>query len=223
MKNLILITSVINITKNPLSYTEIRSVYSTEERYEQTKLTLESIKKKIPESKILLIECSNLDKNMSEYLKLETDYYINLYDNYEIREKINSISKSLGEGTLTINALKYIIDNNIEFENLYKISGRYWLSDNFNYDIYNNNNIIIKYNEINVVENINTSLYKIPKNIIYDFYQYLNNNIDKMHNCIGYEYIFGNFINNIDYKKIYINILGVCGYISVGNNLFINI
>ena len=48
MNNLILITSVICTTNKPLSYTNNRSVYSHEERFEQTKKTIETVKEKIP-------------------------------------------------------------------------------------------------------------------------------------------------------------------------------
>ena len=43
MSNLVLITSVINTPKKPLSYSKIRSVFTREERFEQTKKTIESI------------------------------------------------------------------------------------------------------------------------------------------------------------------------------------
>ncbi len=55
MKNLIVISSVINTTKNGLSYTNTRSVYSSDERYEQTIKSIESCKK-INDSEILFIE-----------------------------------------------------------------------------------------------------------------------------------------------------------------------
>ena len=45
MKNLVIITSVLNISNNPLSYTPTRSVYSYEERLEQTFKTIDSLSK----------------------------------------------------------------------------------------------------------------------------------------------------------------------------------
>ena len=48
------------------------------------------------------------------------------------------MSKSLGEGTMTNHAIKYLRQNNIYFDNFFKISGRYWLSDNFMYNNFNN-------------------------------------------------------------------------------------
>ena len=50
MNNLVLITSVICTTNNPLSYINTRSIYSHEERFEQTKKTIQTIREKIPNS-----------------------------------------------------------------------------------------------------------------------------------------------------------------------------
>ena len=44
MKNIVLITSVIDTPKKPLSYCETRSVFNRKERFEQTKQTIESVK-----------------------------------------------------------------------------------------------------------------------------------------------------------------------------------
>jgi hypothetical protein len=59
--NLIIITSVINISRNPLDYTKTRSVFSTQERYIQTILTIKSLNK-MTNRKILFIEGSEIDK-----------------------------------------------------------------------------------------------------------------------------------------------------------------
>ena len=45
--NLIIVTSVINTINEPLSYTETRSVFTAEQRFEQTIKSIESIKKNI--------------------------------------------------------------------------------------------------------------------------------------------------------------------------------
>jgi len=215
MNNLVLITSVICIENKPLSYTNIRSVYSHEERFNQTQKTIQTIRGKIPNSKILIVECSNLNEVMSKYLVQNSDYFINLYGDEKIRNNTTGISKALGEGTMTICAINYIKENNIIYDNFFKISGRYWLSDNFNYNNFNNNDIIINY--INGdVENTSTSLYKLHKINVDDFIDYLNRNMNLMKQCIGYEVLFARFLkeekpNNI----ISLNKIGVNGYISV--------
>ena len=119
MINLVLITSVICIENTPLSYTNIRSVYSHNERFEQTKKTIQTIREKIPNSKILIVECSKLNDDITNYLEKNSDYFINLYHNENIRNNTTSVSKALGEGTITISAIEYIIQNNIQFDNFF--------------------------------------------------------------------------------------------------------
>jgi hypothetical protein len=222
MSTLVLITSIINVPNKPLSYTNCRSFYSTEERFEQTKKTFETIREKIPNSKIFLVECSELDDNQKDYFLKNSNFFLNLYDDEKIRENVYSISKSLGEGTMTYHALDDIHNKNIEFVHLIKISGRYWLSENFVYDKFINDNIIIK--KINNEDsNIFTALYKLPREASNEFKIFLRNNFYKMHQCIGYENLFGLFINSIKkYEIININPIGLSGFLSVTNNEFFN-
>lgn len=216
MNNLVLITSVIKTPDAALSYTKTRSVFTSEERFEQTKKTIQTIKEKIPNSKILIVECSELNEEQNDYLTKNSVYFLNLYDNSELRKNIYGMSKSLGEGTMTIAALEYIINNNIDYDNLIKISGRYWLSDNFLYSNFENDNIVIKYIN-NDSNNVFTALYKLPKDYVEKLKDFLIKNIYKMFACIGYEGLFAEFIreicrdNNINNHKI----LGLTGYVSI--------
>lgn len=219
MTNLVLITSVICITNNPLSYTNIRSIYSHKERFEQTKITIKSVKEKIPNSKIFIVECSELDEEMTKYLIANSDFFLNLYDNEKVKNYTTGISKSLGEGTLTIHSLKYIINNNIEFSNLIKISGRYWLSDNFNYCNFNNDDVVINCIEGNR-NNVLTALYKLPKIVIVNLIEFLESKINDMIKCIGYEILFAIFINNLNASIKIIKPIGVEGYVAVSKTLF---
>ena len=216
--NLTLITSIIDTPNKPLSYTPTRSVYTKQERFDQTKYTIETIRLKIPDNKIIMVECSQLTQEEREYFINNTDYFINLYDKNDDRiiERIHSISKSLGESTMTKYALEYIIENNIDFKNLFKISGRYWLNDKFIYDVFNNNYPVINFINDDT-NNALTSLYKIPKNMIYDFYLFIKQSDYLFYNCIGYENFFALFLKN--YTDIKINkVMGVSGYISIAVN-----
>ena len=67
MNNLVLITSIIKTPDIPLSYTSTRSVFRHDERFNQTKKTIQTIREKIPNSKILIVECSELDNEQDEY------------------------------------------------------------------------------------------------------------------------------------------------------------
>ena len=218
MKNLVLITSIIKTPDTPLSYINTRSVYSHDERFEQTKKTIQTIREKIPDSIIFIVECSDLDEVQHKYMTLNCDYFLNLY-NSNFANNMFSHSKSLCEGTMTYCALEYILTNNIEFNNLIKISGRYWLSNNFNYSNFDNNDIIVKFIENNK-DNIFTALYKLPKKEVLFFKLFLENNFNHMENCIGYEVLFALFINTLNNNIQNIEQIGLDGYVSVSGDYY---
>lgn len=213
MSNLVVISSLINTPNKPLSYTNTRSVFSRKERFEQTKLTIQSIKNKIPNNKILLVECSDFTEEEKIYFEKECDYVLNLWSKYELHKDIFGISKALGEGTQTIEAFKYIKENNICYNNLFKISGRYWFNDKFNYNIFNNNSLVF----YNVNEfHASTNVYKIPNTAQEALYHFLINNYNAMRACIGYEVLFLHFLKSIKYENtITIQAIGVSGFIAV--------
>lgn len=216
MTNLVLITSVVNTPNKPLSYTTIRSLYTREERFEATKKTIESVKLLIPDCKIIIVECSDLRDYELDFFNNNCDYVLNLWDKKELHDNIFGLSKSLGEGTQTIMALTYINNNNIKYDNLFKITGRYYLNNNFKYDNFNNTKIVCKMIEGNK-DNIVTSLYKLPYTKVKDFHDFLINNIDKMKICVGYELLFGLFISKYDNIQFY-NTIGVSGRVCCDYN-----
>jgi hypothetical protein len=185
-------------------------VFSRKERFTQTKNTIISIKDKIPNCKIIIVECSDLNTEEQEYLSINCDYILNLWEKKELHNNIFGKSKSLGEGTMTILALKYINNMDIKYNYLYKISGRYWLNDNFNIcNIENNVFKKIKNDE----NNIFTALYKINKNTVEKLEIFLIDNMQNMINCIGYEVLMSQFVKNID--KILVDIIGLSGFVTV--------
>jgi len=220
MTNLVLITSIIDPPQKPLSYTNIRSIYSKSERFEHTKLTIESVKQKVPNVTILVVECSLLNDDELKYFQENTDYFINIYFDKTLREYVHGHSKALGEGTMTICGLEYVIHNNIDFRNLFKISGRYWLSENFTYKSFDNDDVVVKYIDGDI-NNIFTCLYKLPKSIGVLWCQFLKNSFNHMVNCIGYEHLFSMFICSLkDIKICVLERTGVQGYVSVSNDFY---
>jgi hypothetical protein len=218
MSELVLITSIINTPNKPLSYTNTRSVFSRKERFEQTKLTIQSIKNKIPNNKILIVECSDFTEEEKIYFEKECDYILNLWNNTELHSDIFGLSKALGEGTLTMQGFRYINENNIRYANLFKISGRYWLNDKFDYNIFNNQSLIFK---IPDGGSICVVLYKIPNYIQEPLDTFLKANYFNMKNCICYEELILNFLKSIDHKNILLfDKLGVSGYFAVHGMFF---
>lgn len=218
--NLVLVTSVINTPHTPLSYCPNRSTYSREQRFQQTQKTIASIREKIPDCLIFLVECSELTEEEKNYFENNCEYIMNLWNISEIHSSIFGMSKALGEGTMTIKALEYIIDNKIQYNNLFKISGRYWLNNTFRYDIYDNNKLIFKKLNGNI-GNILTLLFKIPYIYTKLLLKFLKEHVHLMYQCIGYEVLFGIFIKNItDNEIIFYDTLGVEGYVSISINEF---
>jgi hypothetical protein len=132
---------------------------------------------------------------------------------------MHSNSKSLCEGTMTISALDFLIQNNIQYDNLIKVSGRYYLSENFNINNFMNNDIVLKYIDNNT-NNVFTGLYKIPKKYVENLNLFLKNSYNKMISFIGYEVLFSEFIQTLPGIKININPIGLKGYVSVSNYFY---
>ncbi len=188
--NLFIITSVIDTPNIPLSYSPIRSIFTRDERFEQTKDTIKSIKEKMKDTKIMIVECSDYQTNKNEldYLKKNTDYFINLYDNKYLHQFIFGLCKKRGVSIMTIELLDFILENNLNFINYFFISGRYYLNDNFNINLYNSNKII-SFGDINL--NItSTRLYKITKDYLLLYKKHLLNNLN---NNLSYEDTYKTF------------------------------
>ena len=132
-------------------------------------------------------------------------------------DNINSISKSLGEGTLTAYGLRHIFRSKIRFQNFVKISGRYWINTKFNGTLFNlTGNIIVS--PINGDKrNICTSLYKLnyPTSLLWT--KHLMMSEAEFKRAIGFELIFADFIGSIsdDFEILFVDSIGVTGLIAV--------
>jgi hypothetical protein len=216
MKNIIIITSIIDPPKQTIEKSckmidypnKTRSIYSRLERFNQTQKTIYSLKLNIPDVKILLIECSELLDQEKKYFQAECEWVINLFYDEHLKDNIYSQSKSLGEGTMMIAALDFLIRTNIEYDNLFKITGRYWLNENFHYSdfensdcIFNNDHnasIMIKKNDCTIsvsnVPQVVTAFYKINRNISQYLLDFLVDYIDQMELGFQYEKLLGYFL-----------------------------
>jgi hypothetical protein len=217
--NLIIIPSIIRCVNKSLSYSAIRSEYSPEERFQQILKTITSVKEKIPNSYIALLECSKDIQMYEPSLKSIVDEYINYYKiNSEITDAVESIYKGYGESLTIYTYLKEkekIEKLHNQYDNIIKISGRYFLNTKFDYNKFDNaENIFRYYPEYNVVT---TRLYKINKKY---FDLYLLNFIRIISECKEGNSIENIIVSNLPYKHI--DYLGVSGYIAVNKNEFID-
>jgi hypothetical protein len=198
-----IITSVIYFKNKPLSYSNSRSIYSPQERINQTILTINSIKKKIPEAKIIFLE-GGLSSKISNDLISKIDRYIYMGNIKIVRWLIDSKFKSCGEAIMLL-LIKFDILKDSEF--ILKISGRYFLNDNFNIEIWNKNFTCKVYNNT-----ISTRLYGFSYNYIKKWKWILIKSLPYL--FLGYS------IEKTMFKFLYkketniINTLGVEGFVA---------
>ena len=218
-----LVTSVINISNNPLSYTNTRSVFSPKERFEQTKNTIISIRKNLPDAKVFFLECTELDAAEIYELKMMVHIYVNISDkNTENREQllsnINSTSKTLGESTLTTFALQYLEDNHIHYDRFVKLSGRYWINQHFNSVIFNNNQNIVA-PAVGESGKLCCSFYQLNTKTAKRWCYFIKSAMNNWH-CMhqdGFETLFWDYIQTMEpYQPILsVETIGVSGFIAV--------
>jgi len=164
-KNIVFISSKVIVSTNKFDYSSSRSIYTTEERYEQTLRTIDSIRQYIPNSYVILFDNSEFDEPQYSVLNEKCDLFLNVCNDIDIYEYTNNkIYKLYGELAQTAYVLKYIRENlgHLKFDNFFKISGRYWINESFNYSDYvNDNNIFKRKPDVTDRRYYYTSFYKI--------------------------------------------------------------
>ncbi len=139
VENLVIITSKIFVSSLRFLYVANRSIYSHEERYKQTIDTINSIKKYMPNPYIIIIDDSNFTDHpeIKNNLANMVDMFVNPVDNMLHYYTDICLHKQLAETAQLVYLTNMI---NFKFRNLFKITGRYLINENFNYDAYYNNN-----------------------------------------------------------------------------------
>ena len=127
--DLVIISSAINTCSAPLSYYPIRSVFDKYKRYEQTLQTIESLNK-IPNKKIYFVECTDIPE-FEQDIKRRVDFYKNIYKGNELI--VDGPHKGVGF------ALSILSAETDGYENIYVLAGRYYLTDEFDYSLWDNN------------------------------------------------------------------------------------
>lgn len=185
---LFVITSAINLRKKRLSYSEIRSVYTTQERITHTLRTIESIRKKIPNARIVLLE---LGKHPDELAKLKdkVDEFVFLGNNPFVRLAVDGEHKGLGEAVGLIFGCKYIRKYDDYY--LFKVSGRYFLDENFKLSEWNENGKKISAKVYD--RSISTRLYGFPYSYLNRWFFGLISSIPKL--------LLGKSIESVMYSK----------------------
>jgi hypothetical protein len=215
--DIFLITSVINTGVNPWSYCGTRSIFSTEDRYKQTVDTIESIRKIGSNTRIIMVECSSLSDEKEATLKSLVDIYINIYGEAEgIKACLETNKKGFGEAVQSLRAIEYISKNNILFDRLFKISGRYFLNENFDDKKYSMECFTFK--APSSENSHSTVIYSVPHSLVDKYEKSLRQVIDYYNTDAheGYENLFPRLLN----PKIVLDTMGVTGLVAVNGEYF---
>lgn len=185
--NVVIVTSKIYTSNKPFTYSAERSIYSPEERLSQTIETINSIRSKIQNSFIILYDNSIL--NNDEYYSIvdRVDCFINHHNDNVINNFTNnSAHKLFGEIAQTYKILEYltIFHKNMNIKNLFKITGRYVMNEDFDYNKLNNiNNIVFKRNTdvedrlyyFTCFYKVNQNKIKLYQDVIFELFEDIKN------------------------------------------------
>jgi hypothetical protein len=156
-----------------------RSIFSSRERLEQTVKQVKSIKDKVPNSKIILLEMSELTLDDIESL-VDTVDKIVLYTRDPIIQNYahNDSNKNKAEVGVLQHITPFFKDK--PFSHAFKFGGRYWLSDEFKIEDVITDKIGFRINESakwdngQIVRTMLPELYSISKSTFELFTHLLN-------------------------------------------------
>lgn len=194
-----------------VSYGGARSVFTPEERAEQTLRTIESIRQRAPGARVILIE-GGLYEDLPGNLAQKADKYIYLGNKKIVRRAFDSTSKSLGETVILLYAAKYLVDYDFYF----KISGRYFLTEDFDINSWKKAQFSLHYRQEDYVS---TCLYGFRQEMRHEWKCALIKGLP--FSLIGYP-IENTLVKFIPKKYVYrISKMGVAGIGATLNDLII--
>lgn len=196
---------------------EVDSVFSPHQRFLQVLQSIQSIRQKIPNSYITLLEIGSSPDEYVDFMTKCVDEYHNM--------NVKGLCKNRGEATMLY---KYLSSENFQskkhqFETISKLSGRYLLTDNFDFFKYPIEKPLIKsrfFPDGGV--HYETRYYRIPGSFIDTFYTRLHDfftNHNEILDQNDVEHIFYDFgILKLD-ESVHDVHIGVGGQVSGRGNL----
>lgn len=208
-KDAFIITSCCNIDNSkPLHYCNVRSIYTNEERFEQTLQTIASVRKYLPSADIWIAECSSLSPEKIRRFKEVADYYIDFSTDQAIYQQ--SISPYKGPAELMMTKKMLMMGEMQNYRKIYKFSGRYLLHDKFNPENFSEHEPTFRVDPD--TGGTTTTLYSIPSSKIEIYIRDIDRVVAELHDKpISIEAMVGKTLPYI--HKI--NELGLMGYVAV--------
>lgn len=204
LKRTFIITSVIHFSQKKLSHNTVRSVFSPAERTAQTIKTISSIREKDPGATIILMEMGKV-KEVAEGLVNKVDKYLFLGNKAWVKWASNGKYRGLGEAMGLIAAGKEL---NTGADFYFKMSGRYFLNDDFKPELWQGNFFFARKYE----KGISTRLYGFGKELFSDWQKALKRSLLSLYMGRSIEDVLPARFGN---ERIHeIKKLGVSGYVA---------
>lgn len=169
-KHVAIITSCINPSNTPLSYSAVRSIFSPEERLTQTIESIQSIRSYLPDVVIVLVNNNFLTDREHTTLLSYCDHVF-IFDSVCINDVLFTAdlaktfpNKSCTEVASLYYACQRIQQLKLEADYIWKLSGRYKLFPGFNRNKWLNTCITVPPRQPN--GSINNILYSIPNHLL---------------------------------------------------------
>jgi hypothetical protein len=168
-KRCFIVIQCTNVSNTPLCYTPVRSYCSANERLEQVGETLKSIRQRDEDAAIILAEVSDLTSVQEDMVKTLVSEQKCQYINLSMVPDIANQRDSLFKGPTELRVLVHLFAQKMipECDLLFKISGRYTLTDDFDLSQFSKN-AITAYKFDN--GGVSTVLYSVPE-CLFDTFQ----------------------------------------------------
>jgi hypothetical protein len=225
-KPLFLVSSIIHPPNIPTGNLK-RSIFSDDERLEQTIKTCKSIINQFEDANILLLELSELTSEEIERLSPHVTKII-LYHEHSLTKEYSSRSNRSAGELFSLREIVKLLDEN-SCSMLYKLSGRYELSDMFKTKNYSNEKITFRKGTFGLfprqkktkIPSPNdtyyyTVLYSVPNHLIRKYGEFLEKSWKKLNKKdqdmehIFFQMFDKNFVRTVSNLGCYGN-LSVCG------------
>jgi len=209
--NVCIVTSTIQFGKGNLSYSSKRSIYSPEERLKQTLQSLGSVRAKIPDCFIILLENSEITKYEIKQLQERADWIVCFRESPNAITLRDGLHKGAGEVYMILKILKML--RYFNYEKLFKLSGRYCLNEKFDIKNFSPD----KFGVLKTESVYSTRLYCVPKTQESIYIQQLAKMLKLAQQGAGIEAVF---MRGVSIEHIYeMPHLGVRGYIGLNGIL----
>ena len=128
-ENVFLVTSTIHPAAGPLCYNPTRSIFSDRKRLEQTLRTVGSIRERVSDGFVILLENSVLSDAEISNLRRQVDWLVSFAGVRPAAALRDGPYKGAAEAFMLLSMKDTV--RRFEYRRLFKISGRYWLTERF--------------------------------------------------------------------------------------------